>query len=183
MRGRKMRPASGRARSGSGGVHGGRVDLRRILVRSFLSGGEGTDSARDPGRSRTIFFMETKEHLFFVTAILAFLLPIAAREKLDSNAAARRLVLSVAGADRDYGSGAGRRRRGDRSRGESRSAPERFERNSMMDSHRFGIRETDSRNVGLRSGRRDHGSVQYRDLLRQGRVCAAEGGHEVADRS
>jgi hypothetical protein len=42
------------------------------------------------------FFMETKEHLFFVTALLAFLLPIATREKLDSNSAARKLVLSVA---------------------------------------------------------------------------------------
>ena len=41
-------------------------------------------------------FMETKEHLFFVTAILAFLLPMATREKLYSNAAARKLVLSVA---------------------------------------------------------------------------------------
>ena len=41
-------------------------------------------------------FMETKEHLFFVTAILAFLLPIATREKLYSNSAARKLVLSVA---------------------------------------------------------------------------------------
>jgi hypothetical protein len=41
-------------------------------------------------------FMETKEHLFFVTAILALLLPIATRENLTSNAAARRLVLSVA---------------------------------------------------------------------------------------
>ncbi|HTC88839.1 MAG TPA: hypothetical protein VK686_11105 [Bryobacteraceae bacterium] len=43
------------------------------------------------------FFMETKEHLFFVTAILALLLPIAAREKVYSNPAARKLVLSVAG--------------------------------------------------------------------------------------
>jgi hypothetical protein len=42
-------------------------------------------------------FMETKEHLFFVTAILAFLLPITARENLYSNSAARKLVLSVAG--------------------------------------------------------------------------------------
>jgi len=41
-------------------------------------------------------FMETKEHLFFATAILAFLLPIATREKLYSGAAARKLVLSVA---------------------------------------------------------------------------------------
>ena len=42
------------------------------------------------------FFMETKEHLFFVTAILALLLPIATREQLYSNAAARKLVLSIA---------------------------------------------------------------------------------------
>ncbi|MDP8990975.1 MAG: hypothetical protein M3N41_12960 [Acidobacteriota bacterium] len=42
-------------------------------------------------------FMETKEHLFFVTAILAFLLPIAAREDADSNAAARQLVLALSG--------------------------------------------------------------------------------------
>ena len=41
-------------------------------------------------------FMETKEHLFFVTAILAFLLPIATRENLSSNSTARKLVLSVA---------------------------------------------------------------------------------------
>jgi hypothetical protein len=40
-------------------------------------------------------FMETKEHLFFITGILALLLPIAAREKLDVNAAARKLVLAV----------------------------------------------------------------------------------------
>jgi hypothetical protein len=41
-------------------------------------------------------FMETKEHLFFITAILAFLLPVAIREKVHSNAAARKLALSVA---------------------------------------------------------------------------------------
>ena len=40
--------------------------------------------------------METKEHLVFITGILAFLLPVATREKLYSNAAARKLVLSVA---------------------------------------------------------------------------------------
>ena len=43
------------------------------------------------------FFMETKEHLFFIVAILAFLLPITTRESLHSNSAARTLVLSVAG--------------------------------------------------------------------------------------
>jgi hypothetical protein len=42
-------------------------------------------------------FMETKEHLFFVTAILAFLLPITTREKLYANPTAKKLVLSVAG--------------------------------------------------------------------------------------
>jgi hypothetical protein len=42
-------------------------------------------------------FMETKEHLFFVTAILAFLLPIATREEADTNAAARNLVLALSG--------------------------------------------------------------------------------------
>jgi hypothetical protein len=42
-------------------------------------------------------FMEAKEHLFFCTAILALLLPIATREKLYSNPAARKLVLSIAG--------------------------------------------------------------------------------------
>jgi len=42
-------------------------------------------------------FMETKEHLFFVTATLAFLLPIATREEADSNAVARKLILAVSG--------------------------------------------------------------------------------------
>src|ERR1019366_3068984 len=42
-------------------------------------------------------FMETKEHLFFVTAILAFLLPIATREEADSNASARKLILALSG--------------------------------------------------------------------------------------
>ncbi len=41
-------------------------------------------------------FMETKEHLFLMTLILSFYLPIAARDKLASNEAARSMVLSVA---------------------------------------------------------------------------------------
>ncbi len=41
-------------------------------------------------------FMETKEHLFLMTLILSFYLPIAASDKLASNAAARRMVLCVA---------------------------------------------------------------------------------------
>jgi hypothetical protein len=40
--------------------------------------------------------METKEHLVFITGILAFYLPIAARDKIYANAAARKMVLSVA---------------------------------------------------------------------------------------
>jgi hypothetical protein len=42
-------------------------------------------------------FMETKEHLFFITGILAFLLPIATRERLYPDGPSRKLVLSVAG--------------------------------------------------------------------------------------
>jgi len=42
-------------------------------------------------------FMETKEHLFFAVAMLAFLLPVAAREAPWENAAARRLILAVSG--------------------------------------------------------------------------------------
>jgi hypothetical protein len=41
-------------------------------------------------------FMETKEHLFLMTLILSFYLPIAARDRLASSAAARKMVLSVA---------------------------------------------------------------------------------------
>jgi len=40
-------------------------------------------------------FMETKEHLFFLTLILALYLPIAAADKLCGNAAARKMVLCV----------------------------------------------------------------------------------------
>jgi asparagine N-glycosylation enzyme membrane subunit Stt3 len=41
--------------------------------------------------------METKEHLFFVPLVLALFLPIAARERLFANSAARTLGLSVSG--------------------------------------------------------------------------------------
>jgi hypothetical protein len=40
--------------------------------------------------------METKEHLFFITGILAFYLAIAVRDNLSANAAARKMVMSVA---------------------------------------------------------------------------------------
>lgn len=41
--------------------------------------------------------METKEHAFFIVLILALYLVIATRQKLTGNAAARAMVLSVAG--------------------------------------------------------------------------------------
>ena len=41
-------------------------------------------------------FMETKEHLFFVTAILSFLLAIAVRDSIHESGPARKFVLSVA---------------------------------------------------------------------------------------
>lgn len=41
-------------------------------------------------------FMETKEHLFFITLILACYLPLAVRDKPHFNPAARRMVLRVA---------------------------------------------------------------------------------------
>jgi len=41
------------------------------------------------------FFMETKEHLFFVSLVLAFYLPIVVREKLHANGAARKMALCV----------------------------------------------------------------------------------------
>ncbi len=41
-------------------------------------------------------FMEAKEHLFLMTLILAFYLPIATRDRLYANAAARKMVLCVA---------------------------------------------------------------------------------------
>jgi hypothetical protein len=40
--------------------------------------------------------METKEHLVFITGILAFYLPIAVRDEIHANAVARKMVLSVA---------------------------------------------------------------------------------------
>lgn len=40
-------------------------------------------------------FMETKEHLFFITLILSFYLAIATRDKLYANSSARKMVLAV----------------------------------------------------------------------------------------
>jgi hypothetical protein len=41
-------------------------------------------------------FMETKEHLFFITAILSFYLVVAARDNIYANRAARKMAMSVA---------------------------------------------------------------------------------------
>ena len=43
------------------------------------------------------FFMETKEHLFFIPLILAFYLALVTRVKLSANRAARVMALTVAG--------------------------------------------------------------------------------------
>ena len=42
------------------------------------------------------FFMETKEHLFFIPLILALYLPFAVRNALYANKAARNMVIAVA---------------------------------------------------------------------------------------
>jgi hypothetical protein len=49
-----------------------------------------------PWPSAHNLFMETKEHLFFITLILALYLPIVAADKLYANAIARKMVLCVA---------------------------------------------------------------------------------------
>ena len=51
---------------------------------------------RGPWPFAHTLFMETKEHLFFITLILSFYLPIAAADKLYANEAARKMVLCVA---------------------------------------------------------------------------------------
>jgi hypothetical protein len=64
------------------------------LVLAFLFGGEGDHSRRVVAVHN--LFMETKEHLFFATLILALYLPIAAADKLYANGTARKMVLCVA---------------------------------------------------------------------------------------
>ena len=51
---------------------------------------------RGPWPFAHTLFMETKEHLFFITLLLSFYLPIAAADKLYANEAARKMVLCVA---------------------------------------------------------------------------------------
>jgi hypothetical protein len=51
---------------------------------------------RGPWPFAHTLFMETKEHLFFITLILSFYLPIATRDRVSANATARKMVLCVA---------------------------------------------------------------------------------------
>jgi hypothetical protein len=51
---------------------------------------------KGPWPSAHNLFMETKEHLFFITLILALYLPIVTADKLYANAIARQMVLCVA---------------------------------------------------------------------------------------
>ena len=78
----RLRRAGKRARHRS--LYSRCVDLaERVLVRSLLSARKRIDSGvREPWPFAHNLLMETKEHLFFITAILAFLLPITTREKL-----------------------------------------------------------------------------------------------------
>ena len=52
---------------------------------------------RGPWPVAHTLFMETKEHLFFIPAILAFYLPVVAARRLASNRAARLMVIAVSG--------------------------------------------------------------------------------------
>lgn len=51
---------------------------------------------RGPWPFAHTLFMETKEHLFYITLILSLYLPIAARDKLYANTNARKMVMCVA---------------------------------------------------------------------------------------
>jgi hypothetical protein len=75
------------------------------MVAAWILGGEWylhfypADKAlilRGPWPFAHNLFMETKEHLFFLTLILSLYLPIAAGQKLHSSESARKMVLSVA---------------------------------------------------------------------------------------
>ena len=75
-----------------------------FMVAAWISGGywylhfypaEKAIILGGPWPSAHNLFMETKEHLFFITLILALYLPIVAADKLYANAIARKMVLSV----------------------------------------------------------------------------------------
>ncbi len=51
---------------------------------------------KGPWRFAQMLVMETKEHLFYITLVLSFYLPIAVNDKLYANTAARKMVLCVA---------------------------------------------------------------------------------------
>lgn len=61
----------------------------------YYHGGDQQIILKGPVPWAHSFFMETKEHLFFIPLILAFYLPLVARLRLSVNRAARVMVLVV----------------------------------------------------------------------------------------
>jgi len=87
-----------RIRTGAAGVAGS-------MMLAYILGGywylhfypsEKAIILRGPWPFAHNLFMETKEHLFFLTLILALYLPIVAADKLYANAMARKMTLCVA---------------------------------------------------------------------------------------
>jgi uncharacterized membrane protein YwaF len=95
-----------RTGSGSGRVRAAALIAAFCMAGAWICGGywyihfypaEKTLILAGPWPFAHNLFMEVKEHLFFITGILAFLLPVATRENPGSNAAARKLAMTVAG--------------------------------------------------------------------------------------
>ena len=63
----------------------------------YYHGGDQQIIEKGPVPWAHAFFMETKEHLFFIPLILAFFLPFVTRIRLSANRPARLMVLVVAG--------------------------------------------------------------------------------------
>jgi len=77
-----------------------------LLVLTWITGGwfyvayYGPEKAmilKGPWPFAHSFFMETKEHFFFIILLLALFLPIAARDNLVTSKGARNVVLAVSG--------------------------------------------------------------------------------------
>ncbi len=62
----------------------------------YYHGGDQQIIEKGPVAWAHSFFMETKEHLFFIPLILAFFLPFVTRLNLATSKAARAMVLAVA---------------------------------------------------------------------------------------
>lgn len=86
-------------------IRGAAFAVAIFMVAAWIFGGywylhfyavERTMILKGPWPFAHNLFMEAKEHLFLMTLILAFYLPIASRNELHTNPAARRMVLSVA---------------------------------------------------------------------------------------